>query len=102
MSIANGKIWCARKHIQMLLKFHQVFVRTTDFVEPWNFARRAAQDEEMEESASHHVGTEGVLYTFTLISTRESQKLRICPQGKPTNIDLQLVIVISVATRRFE
>ena len=55
MSIANGKIWCAGKHIQMLLKFHQVFVRTTDFVEPWVFARRAPQDEEMEESASHHV-----------------------------------------------
>ena len=89
MSIANGKIWCAGNHIQMLLKFHQVFVRTTDFVEPWNFARRAAQDEEMEESASHHVGAEGVLYTFTLISTGESQKLRISP-GKPTNIEFAI------------
>ena len=90
MSIANGKIWCAGNHIQMLLKFHQVFVRTTDFVEPWIFARRAPQDEEMEESASHHVGTEGVLYTFALISTGEPQKLRNCLQGKPRNIDFEM------------
>ena len=39
----------------MLIRISKMFTETTDFVEPWNFARRAPQDEEMEESASHHV-----------------------------------------------
>ena len=32
-----------------------MLTKVTDFVEPWIFARRAPQDEETEESASHHV-----------------------------------------------
>ena len=38
----------------MIVKISKMFTKVTDFVEPWNFARRAPQDEEMEESASHH------------------------------------------------
>ena len=32
-----------------------MLTKVTDFVEPWNLARRAPQDEKTEESASHHV-----------------------------------------------
>ena len=39
----------------MFVRILKTFTEVTDFVEPWNFARRAPQDEEMEESASHHV-----------------------------------------------
>ena len=39
----------------MLLRIVIMLTKVTDFVEPWIFARRAPQDGEMEESASHHV-----------------------------------------------
>ena len=39
----------------MLLRIVIMLTKVTDFVEPWIFARRAPQDEETEESASHHV-----------------------------------------------
>ena len=39
----------------MLIRILNMLTDVTDFVEPWIFARRAPQDGEMEESASHHV-----------------------------------------------
>ena len=39
----------------MIIRILKMLTKVTDFVEPWNFARRAPQDGELEESASHHV-----------------------------------------------
>ena len=39
----------------MFVRILNMLTKVTDFVEPWIFARRAPQDEETEESASHHV-----------------------------------------------
>ena len=39
----------------MVVKIWKMFTEVTDFVEPWNFAGRTPQDEEMGGSASNHL-----------------------------------------------
>ena len=52
-----------------------ILADVTDFVEPWNFARRTPQDGEMDERASHHVTVPLTsnydLFLFVSVATSE-------------------------------
>ena len=50
----NGEIWCPQSCSQRTSIINLRCSYVIDFVETWDFARRAPRLEKMEESASHH------------------------------------------------